>query len=304
LFGCDSSLWILRGDPQAGGLLSQCSGQVGILDRFSYCYDPEGNLWFLSKDGVYIFPHGCEVVAPVSVSREKIPKELRSIDKTQFCARMAYDFAHRGIHIWVTPYAPGPTRHWWLSLSTTEYREAATSYWPLAKVKAVGFWPMGVASGMEPLALFSRREFIPDSIGASTVLLGCRDGNIRRFSTALKRDDSLTFPSTIDYGPFPLGAEGQDGYLMEIDCTLSPTSGPVFCNVLVAESAEAAARFGGHPGPGNFGYLCFNSGVNHTVRPRARGYSCVLSFSSSGNGPWAIEELIIRRKAAGRRRLV
>jgi len=46
IFGCATSMWIMRGDPAAGGSLDELDLTVGIFGANSWCFDNDGNLYF------------------------------------------------------------------------------------------------------------------------------------------------------------------------------------------------------------------------------------------------------------------
>lgn len=310
VFGGDSSLWMLRGDPLYGGQLSALSRTVGILDTNAWCYDTGGHLWFLSRDGLYFLPAGAASgTQPVSVSREKLPQELRSIDRSVYAVQLAYDNVHRGIHIFVTPYSTDndPGTHWWVSLSTEAYRDAAISFWPVQSVKVASFFQVSLANNFEPLGLYQRRQYIPSSETQSLVWLGCRDGYIRAFDLNQQTDDGSNFSSYVDLGPFPLATnqEGRPepgfvGLLLEIQATLTTASNAVTAAVRVGYDPEDAVNNYGDPFSTHAWGL---TGSQHTARPRARGTAAVVRVSGTPGEAWGLESLAIRTTRAGRKRI-
>jgi hypothetical protein len=93
-----TSLWLMRGDPAAGGQIVNLSKTIGCVDRKAWCHAPanaDGSgpqlAVFLSHDGVYVVPAGCEGdMAPQKLSRLKMPEELLAIDRTTRTVTMAY----------------------------------------------------------------------------------------------------------------------------------------------------------------------------------------------------------------------
>lgn len=102
VFGCRSSLWVMRGDPVYGGLIHNLSHNVGIIDRAAWCWGPSGELLFLSADGIYRLPPGAEG-NPEPVSRTRLPDELRDINTDLYEVTLVYDVAEHGVHVFVTP---------------------------------------------------------------------------------------------------------------------------------------------------------------------------------------------------------
>ena len=102
IFGCYSSLWRLTGDPVYGGQLNNVSQDVGIIDKMALCWTPEGDLAFLSHDGLYRLA-ASGVGVPEPLSRPRVPQELLGIDTNIYQVSLAFDYEGGGIHICVTP---------------------------------------------------------------------------------------------------------------------------------------------------------------------------------------------------------
>lgn len=101
IFGCDASIWVLSGDPTIGGELDNLSRNIGIVDKFAWCWGPKGELIFLSRDGLYVLPPGASAV-PQPLSRPRVPDELLSVNTDLFEVSMAFDPREHGIHLFVT----------------------------------------------------------------------------------------------------------------------------------------------------------------------------------------------------------
>lgn len=97
-FGCEGSLWVLRGDAAYGGQINNVSRTVGIIGQKAWCWGPAGELYFLSRDGLYLAGPGGEGGVK-SLSREKVPRELLDIDVSRYIVTLEYDVRERGVHI-------------------------------------------------------------------------------------------------------------------------------------------------------------------------------------------------------------
>jgi hypothetical protein len=113
VFGCLNELWVLKGDPGAGGVMSNLSRTVGIVGQNAWCITPTGEMVFLSTDGVYVLPSGAGAY-PQSLSRDKLPRELMSVDRSRVRVCMAYDVQRRGIWLYLTPDVE-QGRHWFIA---------------------------------------------------------------------------------------------------------------------------------------------------------------------------------------------
>jgi hypothetical protein len=284
IFGCANSLWVMRGNPASGGYLRRLSSEIGIVDKAAYCYTPQGWLFFLSMDGVYMMdaPCGSE---PREVSRWSLPQELLNIDRTSITVTMAYDLRYRGIHLFLSD-SSGPDTHWWI----TNVDSAAKD-----RDQTVAFWKETYASGHEPFSIHARRD---KAAADSVVLLGCRDGYVRNLDHTKENDDGTAFSSHVVYGPFRLGDGYNDGKLTELHGEPANSSGDVDWAVRVGTTAEAAFNASAREsGEWN------TTGLNYTARPRARGmYATIKLTNGEASKRWAMESMSAVVVPAGRRR--
>jgi hypothetical protein len=292
IFGCSTSLWILRGDPQAGGRLTKLSDECGILDKSAWCYDPEGQFYFMSQDGLYMMPAGCGAT-PISLSRERLPTELLRIDRTLCTVSMAYDFLYRGIHIAVSKVDGGATTHWFIDTKQSSGGDQATP-------STASFFPEAWQVAHDAFSMFSRRDYTPSNADLAPVIFGCRDGYLRQFDTTAYTDDGSDISWHADFGPLQLGGVGHEGYLDELAVSVAAGSGNISAAVRGGLSAEEAYN------ASTFESFDLNAtGLNLTARPRMRAESAIVRFSGNEAGSTAaLEEVVVRRtKAAVRRPL-
>lgn len=290
LFASQNALWMLRGDPATGTML-QVSPDIGVLSPTAWAVSPGGVVAFLSNDGVYLMG-GADGDYPRRFSAERMPESLVNVDAGSNSVIMCYDVAGRGFHLFVTPPASeagaAVGQHWWLDLDN----------------KAL--WPVVLQEEHQPVAACRMQ-------GTSTladVVLGCRDGYLRKFSGSATTDDGTDIESHILIGPFRLTSDDlSDAVLAELHGILADNSGPVTWRVVMAQSAEEAADVavagvtavlaGAAPvGVSAFGTWAENR--NKVVRPRARGPWAVVWLSSSD--PWAFEAVAVQINQLGRLR--
>ena len=285
IFGCSRSMWVLRGDPGAGGRFSNLSDEVGILGRHAYCYTADKWLFWLSQDGIYAMPPGCGSI-PISVSRERLPEELRNLNPASYNISMSYDFFARGIHLFLTKTSGSDgTGHWFIDVATTMGQNPVAS---------ASFWPVSMPTGIEPIVSFSREDGTSDQ---SLVMMGGTDGYVRRFALDANDDDGTSFSSYCTMGPFMLGRgliEG--GKLMEMAVVTAQSSGDVDVDVHVGNSAwEAynASALETHQ---------FNSTGRHpNTRLRGRGSAAFLKFKNGEtDAHWALEQAEVVTGLSGR----
>jgi hypothetical protein len=276
IFGGTNSLWVMSGHAAYSGSIWNLSHIAGVAGDKSWCHDPNGATYFLSLDGLYKVPAGSEL-APVSISREKLPRELLNIDRNLYEVSMEYDVRERGIHIYLTPLAPdGQTRHWWMDL------------------KYESFWPVKLHADHEPFVTYCYNHA---PTAESKCLLGGRDGYIRGYRSTCQNDDGYTpIDSYVTYGPLRIGgSDYYEGIIKELQGTLARNSQMVQWDVYTATTHEGTLR-GTPKATGTW-----MTGRNYTARPNSRGGSLALKISSL-KGRWAIENITATIRGAGRQR--
>lgn len=268
IFSAESEMYLLRGDPNLGGIMGNISRQIGIGSRTAHCRVPDGSLVFLSRDGLYKF-HPSQLLPP-SMSREKLPTELIDVvQNTSLVVTLEYDVRYRGVHIYVTPTTAGATKHYWFHWETQS------------------FWTVVLGDrDYEPFALTYDAK-------ANRVLLGCRDGYIRHYDSAASSDDGTAISSEVFIGPLRLGTDGfKEGQIIDIDVILDRQSGDAQLDVHVGESAEAA-----------FASKAFSSHTltagRNVLDPMARGVACYLKLADDSGSQWVFEGLRVRMEALG-----
>lgn len=275
IFGCRNSLWRMRGDPAFGGRLDVVSHEVGIVDRHAWCYGPAGELVFLSADGVYLLGPGGSGV-PKELSRDTLPRELLNVTPEAAKVSMIYDARDRGIHIYLYSLSSQGLKHWWLD-------------W-----KRATFWPVALSDLSEPFVVCKCRGA---SSFDSDVVLGCRDGYLRRFNSLSETDDGDTYDSYVMLAPLPLGNTESDGKLMRMDGVMARRSGPVTWMVATGDYYEELLY------AETSGIGTWEAGRNHTVRPQGRGQVWGLYVQGPGNRHWSFENIHAAVMSGGRRRL-
>ncbi len=274
IFGAPTSLWVLRGDPAiVGGFLDNISQKIGILGMRAWAYDPVGGLYFMGRPGLYYLTPGA-VGETKPVSEGKLPAELVNIDANANDVMLAYDVAARGLHICITPKISGVATQWWFD---TELQS---------------FWKVSLSSDHHASSLLSYDADSPIDAG---VLLGCRDGRIRKFDNMFSSDDGTAISSHVLIGPVALGGgEYLEGKVKELIATLDVASGDVSYSVLTGGSAQAASTATAT----TTGTI--TNGANNSIRPQGRGRYFYLKLANGNGTPWAVEGIIAKLAAAGR----
>jgi hypothetical protein len=275
ILGCRNNMWRMRGDPASGGTLDAISHTIGIVGPKAWCLGPSGELIFLSLDGVYQLAPGGDTF-PQPLSRDTLPREFLNINTNQVNAQLEYDTHGRGVHIYLTTEPSNTRVHWWMDLQHKS------------------FWPMSLDEDYEPTATC---VYQGSAIEDSGVILGCRDGKLRRYNDLAETDCGTSFESYAVIGPIALASEGTSGRLLTMDATVANYSGDVDWEVTAGNSAEAAvlasARDSG----------TWTEDLNATVRPTCAGQAMTLKLTGETGRSWAVESVVATRRDAGRRRL-
>ena len=158
------------------------------------------------------------------------------------------------------------------------------------------FWPLSLGDDHEPTAILDYTSLAATDSG---VVLGCRDGFLRRFDPSYSTDDGSIIKSHVVYGPIKLsGNDYEEGLFTELVGALGENSGFVQWDVRVGTTAEASVKT-----PTVFAFGEWASGLNHKAHVRARGNSCTIKVRHDRGSKWSIERMTGVRRPAGKQRL-
>ena len=105
IFGCNHSIWMLKGDPATDGRIDAVSYTVGVLGAKSWCQGPKGEVYFMSPDGLYVMVPG-SYAAPKPLSPKKLPRRLKRINPETHECLLLWNDEEQGVHIYLTPKTP------------------------------------------------------------------------------------------------------------------------------------------------------------------------------------------------------
>jgi len=182
LFGCDHHLFMLRGDPAAGGQLELVSDVTGTSLGTPWTKDPQGVLYFFgSKGGVYRWVPGG---MPDRISEMSIDRQLFDLDLGAYHIAMEWSHREDGIRIVQVPFGAGGA-------------EAKSYFWE----RKTGGWHVDSYDDTDhqPTAIMS----VDGDLGADRVILyGCEDGFIRYVDELGSDDDGEKIDGRVLYGPY------------------------------------------------------------------------------------------------------
>ncbi len=275
IIACRNSLWRLRGDPAYGGSLDALSRTVGIIGPKAWCWGPNGELIFLSLDGLYVLASGGDSF-PQSVSRESLPNELLNINPDTITILMEYDIQSRGVYLFLTPISSNDCIHWFFDWQNKT------------------FWPLSLDGDYEPTSIC---QYNAVTIEDSAVILGCRDGYLRKFSNYAETDCGTIFESYVLIGPIPLSSDGYRGKIISSDAILATNSGDVTWGLMPSNTYEGSII------ADVYSTGTWVAGLNATVYPACSGQAFCLMLSNESGRKWEVESINATIESAGKRRL-
>jgi len=294
IFGCSHSLWILRGDPRAGGSLDELDLTVGIFGANSWCFDGNGNLYFFGTGGIYKISRDFTSVIPLS--NLLIPKliEDESISTSTHRICLEFDRKRNGIKIDITKIADGTNSNYWYDLTLER------------------FYPESYPDECGVYSSYYYDSNDPDSRG---LLLGCKDGYVRWFDDTAKDDDiGATDEAINSYVVLPITfignlEEDKEGKLVSLTFELgggassgafSDTDGLSY-DVHVGDDAETVLE-DIEDGATPFATGTLSGPGRKTKIPcRARGsYVGIKLYNSTASETWVLNRLIGEVTPAGK----
>lgn len=160
IFGCQSSIYILDGDPTYRGTIEKLTESEGVYGARSWCKDKQSNLYFFSGDGLYKADGGRR--KPISLSELVLPKWSTDWDLNpdNFRVVCSFDPLRNGIIVSHTSLINGSNQNYWYDIKTT------------------GFYPENYPDNC---GIFSSYYYNSLNADKRLLLVGCADGYLRSF---------------------------------------------------------------------------------------------------------------------------
>jgi hypothetical protein len=179
IFGGDHSIWMLVGDPAAGGRLELVSDITGMAFGRPWCKDPNGVLYFVgSRGGMFRWLPGAK---PERISATKIERQLQDIDFASYYVRLVWNYQDDGIHIFQCPFEDGGTQvsHWFWEQGSDAFTK---DLFGTSSVTNIQPCSVMVVDG--------------DDVDDRVLLIGGEDGQVRRWDPDARSDDTRTDGTT------------------------------------------------------------------------------------------------------------
>jgi len=252
IMGGDHSIEMFRDDPMAGGRIDQITDVVGMAFGAPWCRDPIGRIYFYgSRGGIYRMAPGGQ---PERITSEAIDERLAEVSVANTIISAAWDDRTQGCHFFVTPLTAAATTHY--------YWDARNEAWFIDSFTNTNFDP-GAAL-----------LFDGDTEADRHILLGGRDGRIRKIDVDAKDDDGEAIESYVILGPInQQGGAGQQ--LKDITFVLDDESSPVEFEVYAGNSEEHALN------QDPVYRAMVYPGRNPVIRPNVRGHAIYLKLMNN-----------------------
>ena len=286
--GTLNQLWVMRGDPAAGGTLTNMSLATGIFDGTSFTWDDKNNYYFLGTDGVYAISSAAvvEAKAPENITKENIPKLLKSLGINRRTDRiaMAFDKQRYGISMTVSSKDGSWHSSWWID------------------IRAGGIYPEAFASDHIPAAA---TYFDARTSASRGLLVGGQDGYVRKFDETKKSDDGDTaIESYVAIGPVAIGKNPRDQVVAkEISIETSVASDDVTARVYIGKTAEEVLNTINVAGSPKIKRVLSGKGLRTSIRNRAKGGAiAVMLYNANVGESFSIEDIQVDLGPSGRRK--
>lgn len=186
IYGCSGSLYVMQGNPCAGGRLTLLRTS-GLLASRAWCWDNDGNMYILCEEGLLRIAKGFADMD--NITKESYPDFINDIayDPSIHRMTMAYDPKGKGIIISRVLITDGTNSCWFYDMRTG------------------GLFPEQYP---EEGSFFSLWNFEADDPTDRGLLIGSQDGFIRKWDRTSKSDDAgaageEAINSYIGFGPMP-----------------------------------------------------------------------------------------------------
>ena len=291
IFGCATCIWYLSADPAYSGELGGLDLTTGIFGANSWCWDGAGNLYFWGTNGFYktTIPG-----TPICLSAIALPDIVKdeAADPSTHRITMEYNRIDYGIHICITKLSDGSNSNYWYDLKTE------------------GFFPETYPDECGAYSLF---YYAANDTTLRDILVGCKDGYLRKFDKTAEDDNIGGSDQLIDsyavLGPIQLSDGINDGTLGNINIISAggisgggDDSNDIDFSVFSARTSEhitkditaATAKYSG-----TFNSPSYQKGNKDRRKARGR-FGAVKIGNDTATETWGFEKLTLDVKQIGR----
>lgn len=262
-FLCDHSIYMMSGDPMAGGQIDRVTDVIGGAWGRPWCKGPDGTVFFFSSRGAVFYMVPGQQPQRLSAQNSD---QLAKVNVGTNIIRMAWDDLMQGLHLFITPLdASEEAQHW-------VWEQRVNAWWPV-EFGRTAYNPRAVC------------VFDGDSPDDRVLLMGGTDGYIRQYLNSATTDDGYSFTASVTVGPF-IAPNMAAVFLYEAQAELATASAPVTYAIYRGQSAEEALS----TEPIETG--TWSPDRNFTNGLRWAGYAFYIKISSTDR--WSIERFRLK----------
>lgn len=280
--GGQNSLQQFTGDLSEIGSVGNSTKATGMAWD-AWCVSPQGLLYFWgSQGGIWVVDPRTNWATnpPREITRNRVPKAFDSMNPGQYRARLVWNHAEDGMHVFFTRLQAATTsvdwQHWY-------YDRQADAWWP-DKFGAGSRIPYSVA------------WMDNDLPGARGLVLGCEDGRLRRWDAAATSDDGFAIASHVLLGPFTGDDKGFELKATALWMQLADNHAGARYELYVGDNPNKLGN------PVESGYVTTDFNGRKAVRARG-GYVWLRLENTATFEKWALETAALDL-SRGRKRTV
>jgi hypothetical protein len=202
IFGCATTIWMLAGDAAEGGSINEVDLTEGIFGPRSWCYDGDNNIYFWGTRGIGRIAR--DLKSTVNLTEISLPELIgdEGADPSTHRILMKYDRKNHGLLINITLLADGTNSDYFYSLNP-----ATEGLYPESYNSANG--------------VYSSVYYDANDKTYRDLLVGCKDGYIRKFDPTQSNDDiggsDTAIDSHVTLGPLKLAEDAKEGSIESIE---------------------------------------------------------------------------------------
>lgn len=285
MIGCDTQIYMMEGDPAAGGAVRLASPTVGIFGQHAWCVNEKGVIYFVGSGGFWRFHPKLAATfygeqAMENLSDKKYPQFFQQLNRASQNVIVEWDQDRRGC---------------WIFASPGNGTQGTHLFWD---ERTEGFFPVQFPAAIGPS---SAAVYDGDFAGQRGIMLGGNDGNLRLIDPTALGDDGTAITSVVTIGPKALGAGGpfDQGIISGMEFWLGEFPANqvnLAWEMQVGNDAVTALAGSNVGGSGTF----TTTGRQQKTLTRSRGCYAVLELTSStlGDG-WTFELCAVLVKYGG-----
>lgn len=276
VIGSADSVWLLRGDPAAGGRLDNLVWGGGIIGSQAWARDSLGSIYYLSRSDLMMIPPGGGL--PQSISGNRLQKFLSDVDWSIYQPRMAWDDVSKGL---------------WIFLSRATQATLTHLHWDQ---RADAFTLHQFPNNHGPTAVKNLAGLVYQD---QQIILGGFDGILRTLDPAWVTDDGQTINSRAKFAPMPIAEPGEYGVINEMGLVVGNT-GPLHLTykTYLGDNAQDAVESATPAVTGEA-----TEAGRLIRRDRSRGQSLIVELSNTARSrTWSFESGYIIAKTSGKER--